>query len=36
MKKRDYAIAKQMKNDGVDFNLISKYMGLNIEKIEKL
>lgn len=36
IKKRDYAIAKSMKNDGVDFNLISKYTGLNIEEIEKL
>ena len=36
MKERDYAIAKSMKNDGVDFNLISKYTGLNIEEIEKL
>ena len=28
--------AKKMKNDGLDFSLISKYTGLTIEEIEKL
>ena len=36
IKERNYAIAKGMKNDGTDFNLISKYTGLSIEEIEKL
>ena len=29
-------MAKAMKKDGVDINLISKYTGLTIEEIEKL
>ena len=36
IKERDYAIAKAMKNDGADINLISKYTGLSIEEVEKL
>ena len=36
IKERNYAIAKGMKNDGADFNLISKYTGLSIKEIEKL
>ena len=30
------SIAKSMKKDGADINLISKYTGLSIEEIEKL
>ena len=30
------SMAKAMKNDGVDINLISKYTGLTIEEIQKL
>ena len=36
IKERNYAIAKGMKKDGADINLISKYTGLTIEEIEKL
>ena len=36
IKERNYAIAKGMKKDGADFNLISKYTELSIEEIEKL
>ena len=36
IKERNYAIAKGMKKDGADINLISKYTGLSIEEIEKL
>ena len=31
-----YSIAKSMKEDGADINLISKYTGLTIEEISKL
>ena len=36
IKEREFSIAKTMKKDGADINLISKYTGLNIEEIEKL
>ena len=36
IKERNYIIAKNMKEDGADINLISKYTGLSIEEIEKL
>ena len=36
IEKRNYTIAKSMKKDGADINLISKYTGLSIEEIEKL
>ena len=36
IKERNYTIAKSMKKDGADINLISKYTGLTIEEIEKL
>ena len=36
IEKQNYTIAKSMKKDGADINLISKYTGLNIEEIEKL
>ena len=36
LEKRNYTIAKSMKKDGADINLISKYTGLSIEEIEKL
>ena len=36
IEKQNYTIAKSMKKDGADINLISKYTGLSIEEIEKL
>ena len=36
IEKRNYTIAKSMKKDGSDINLISKYTGLTIKEIEKL
>ena len=36
IEKRNYTIAKSMKKDGADINLISKYTGLTIKEIEKL
>ena len=36
IEKRNYNIAKSMKKDGADINLISKYTGLTIKEIEKL
>ena len=36
IKERNYSIAKSMKKDGADINLISKYTGLSIEEINKL
>ena len=36
IKDEKYSIAKSMKKDGADLNLISKYTGLTIEEIEKL
>jgi len=36
IKERNYAIAKGMKKDGADINLISKYTGLSIEEVRKL
>ena len=36
IKERNYSIAKSMKKDGADINLISKYTGLSIEEIRKL
>lgn len=36
LKERNYSIAKAMKLDGADINLISKYTGLTIEEIERL
>ena len=36
IKENSYSIAKTMKKDGADINLISKYTGLSIEEIEKL
>ena len=36
IKDEKYSIAKNMKKDGTDLNLISKYTGLTIEEIEKL
>ena len=36
IEKRNYTIAKSMKKDGADINLISKYTGLTIEEIDKL
>ena len=36
IKERNYTIAKGMKKDGADINLISKYTGLSIEEIRKL
>ena len=36
IKENSYTIAKTMKKDGADINLISKYTGLSIEEIEKL
>ena len=36
IKERNYTIAKGMKKDRADINLISKYTGLSIEEIEKL
>ena len=36
IKNEKYSIAKSMKKDGADINLISKYTGLNIKEIEKL
>ena len=36
IKERNYSIAKSMKKDGADINLISKYTGLTIEEINKL
>ena len=35
-KNKAISIAKSMKKDGADINLISKYTGLAIEEIEKL
>ncbi len=36
IKDEKYSIAKSMKKDGADINLISKYTGLSIEEINKL
>ena len=36
IKEREFSIAKTMKKDGADINLISKYTGLTIDEIEKL
>ena len=36
LKEGKISMAKAMKNDGVDINLISKYTGLSIEEIKKL
>ena len=36
IKENSYRIAKTMKKDGADINLISKYTGLTIKEIEKL
>ena len=36
IKEGQISIAKTMKKDGADINLISKYTGLSIEEIEKL
>ena len=36
IEKRNYTIAKSMKKDGADINLISKYTGLTIDEIKKL
>ena len=36
IKDEKYSIAKSMKKDGADINLISKYTGLTIEEIRKL
>ena len=36
IEKRNCTIAKSMKKDGADINLISKYTGLTIKEIEKL
>ena len=36
IEKRNYTIAKSMKKDGADINLISKYTGLTIKEIERL
>ena len=36
IEKRNYTIAKSMKKDGADINLISKYTGLTIKEIKKL
>ena len=36
IEKRNYTIAKSMKKDGADINLISKYTGLTIKEIGKL
>ena len=36
IRENTYTIAKSMKKDGADINLISKYTGLTIEEIEKL
>ena len=36
IEKQNYTIAKSMKKDGADINLISKYTGLTIKEIEKL
>ena len=35
-KNKAISMAKNMKKDKVDFNIISKYTGLSIEEIEKL
>ena len=36
IKENTYTIAKSMKKDGADINLISKYTGLSIDGIRKL
>ncbi len=36
IEKQNYTIAKSMKKDGADINLISKYTGLTIDEIKKL
>ncbi len=36
IKETKISMARNMKNDKVDFNTISKYTGLSIEEIEKL
>ena len=36
IEKQNYTIAKSMKKDGADINLISKYTGLTIDEINKL
>ena len=36
IKEGQISMAKNMKKDKVDFNIISKYTGLSIEEIEKL
>ena len=36
IKENSYTIAKTMKKDGADINLISKYTGLTIDEIKKL
>ena len=36
IKETQISMAKNMKKDKVDFNIISKYTGLSIEEIEKL
>ena len=36
IRENTYTIAKSMKKDGADINLISKYTGLPIEEIKKL
>ena len=36
IKENSYTIAKTMKKDGADINLISKYTGLTIDEINKL
>ena len=36
IKEGQTSIAKQMKDDKVDINIISKYTGLTIEEIKKL
>ena len=36
IKENSYTIAKNLKKDGMDINLISKYTGLSIEEIRKL
>ena len=36
IKENKISMARNMKNDNVDVNIISKYTGLSIEEIEKL
>ena len=36
IKENQITTARNMKNDKIDFNTISKYTGLSVEEIEKL